>query len=130
VRWILAVLAMLPEVAAPDGDGQATAPIHLIFYNRFDQRVLLDGLARHAQAIMGATALYDFITQIAAFDSPLVTYLDEEIRELRNYPMLCQSLQAVAAYRKFDWNTPKEYRRIFRARMFDFWGKLDGAVSE
>src|SRR5207302_7981593 len=47
------------------------------------------------------------------------------IREHKNYPMLCQSLQAVAAYRRFDWNTPEPFRRIFRARMFDFWRKLD-----
>ncbi|MDB5058686.1 MAG: superfamily helicase, partial [Chloroflexi bacterium] len=59
------------------------------------------------------------------FDSPLVTFLDQEIRELKNYPMVCQSLQAVAASLKFDWNVPEPYRQLFRSRMFDFWGKLD-----
>ena len=33
-------------------------------------------------------ALYDFITQLAAFDSPIATFLDEEIRDLKNYPMV------------------------------------------
>ncbi|MDB5060111.1 MAG: superfamily helicase, partial [Chloroflexi bacterium] len=125
VAWIRDVLAALLAVAAPDPDGELTAPVHLIFFNRFDQQLVLDGLSRHAGTILGATPLYDFITQLAAFDSPLVTFLDQEIRELKNYPMVCQSLQAVAASLKFDWNMPEPYRQLFRSRMFDFWGKLD-----
>ena len=39
--------------------------------------------------------------------------------------MVCQSLQAVAAYLGFDWNAAEPYRELFRARLFDFWGKLD-----
>jgi hypothetical protein len=39
--------------------------------------------------------------------------------------MVCQSLQAVAAYLRFDWNAGQPYRQIFRTRLFDFWGKLD-----
>ena len=62
------------ELAAPDAEGQPRAPIHLIFYDSFAQRLLLDGLARHLGAIFGATPLYDFVTQLAAFDSPVVTY--------------------------------------------------------
>ncbi|PZS10902.1 MAG: DNA helicase, partial [Chloroflexi bacterium] len=100
-------------------------PIHLIFFNRFDQRLLLDALSRHFTTILEATPLYDFVTQLASFDSPIVTFLDEEIRELKNFPMVCQSLQAVAAFLGFDWNEGVKYREIFRARMFDFWRKLD-----
>lgn len=124
VQWITETLQAIVDLAAPDAEGKPRAPIHLVFFRRFEQKLLLDGLARHADAILGATALYDFLTQRAAFDSPVVTYLDEEIRELKNYPMVCQSLQAVAAYLKFDWNTPEPYREIFRVRLFDFWGKL------
>ncbi len=125
VDWIAATLRAIVEVAAPDANGLARAPIHLIFVNGFVRQLLLAGLARHATTILGATALYDFVTQLAAFDSPLATFLDQEIRDHKNYPMVCQSLQAVAAFLRFDWNADVPYREIFRARLFDFWGKFD-----
>jgi hypothetical protein len=125
IEWVRDTVAAVVELAAPDANGERKAPIHLIFYNSFDQKVLLDGLGRHLATVMGATPVYDFITQQAAFDSPLITYLDEEIRDLRNYPMLSQSLYSVAAYLKFDWNEPKPFRHLFRERLFDFWGKFD-----
>ncbi len=125
VRWIADTLRAIIELAAPDPDGQRKAPIHLIFYDHDSQRILLDGLGRHLADIFGATPLFDFLTQMAAYDSPIATFLEDEIRELKNYPMVCQSLQAVAAYLKFDWNRPLPFRDLFKARMFDFWGKLD-----
>ncbi|HEU0165642.1 MAG TPA: PD-(D/E)XK nuclease family protein, partial [Thermomicrobiales bacterium] len=125
VDWIANTLQAVVEVAAPDPEGNARAPIHLVFINDFAQQVLLAALGRHASTILGATALYDFVTQLAAFDSPLITFLDRQIREQKNYPMICQSLQAVAAFRHFDWNEGIPYRKLFRARMFDFWGRLD-----
>ena len=125
VRFAQEVVRAVVELGAPDAAGEARAPIHLIFFNRFEQRLLLDGLARHLTSILEATPLYDFVTQLAAFDSPVVTFLDQEIRELKNYPMVCQSLQAVASYLKFDWNEPAPYRDIFRTRMFDYWNKFD-----
>lgn len=125
LRWIRDTMRAIVEVAAPDENGEPRAPLHLIFFNRFEQQLLLDGLARHFTSILEATPLYDFVTQMAAFDSPIATFLDGEIRELKNYPMVCQSLQAVAAYLRFDWNAPAPYRQIFRTRMFDFWGRLD-----
>ncbi|HEX5503477.1 MAG TPA: AAA domain-containing protein [Thermomicrobiales bacterium] len=125
VDWIAATVRAIVAVAAPDERGEPNAPIHLIFYNAYEQRLLLDGLARHFATILGTTPLYDFLTQLAAYDSPIATFLDQEIRELKNYPLTCQSLQAVAAYRKFDWNAPAPYRDLFRARLFDFWGRLD-----
>ncbi len=132
VRWIQDTVAALVDAAAPDEAGEKRAPIHLIFYNRFAQRVLLDGLARHARQVFGATPLYDFVTQIAAFDSPIVSFLDEEIRERRNYPMVCQSLQSVAAHLGFPWNEPLPYRKLFNTRLFDSQGKIeldDGPVE-
>lgn len=125
VNWIADTVKAVVELAAPDSEGKKRAPIHLIFFNRYEQRILLDGLARNFSAVLGATPFYDFMTQLAAFDSPIATFLDEEIRELKNYPMVCQSLQSVAAYLKFDWNKGENYREIFKERMFDFWGKLD-----
>ncbi len=123
--WITETLRAIVEVAAPNADGEAKAPIHLTFVNGFAQRVLLDGLARHKDAILGATALYDFVTQLAAFDSSIASYLETEIGAHRNYPMVCQSLQSVAAFLKFDWSAPEPYRDIFRTRLFDFWGRFD-----
>src|SRR5579872_6963531 len=125
VRFVQELMRTIVEVAAPDEEGRPRAPIHLIFFNHFEQRLLLDALARHFTSILEATPLYDFVTQLAAFDSPIATFLDQEIRELKNYPMVCQSLQAVAAYLAFDWNQPEQYRELFRTRMFDFWGKFD-----
>lgn len=126
LRWIDETVRALVELGAPDKNGELNAPIHLIFFNRFDQRLFLDGLARHAARILGATPLYDFVTQLAAFDSPISTFLVDEIRELKNYPMVCQSLQAVARYLKFDWNQPEPFVDLFRARLFDHIGKFGG----
>jgi hypothetical protein len=130
VRWIDATIRAIADVAAPDDAGNATAPIHLIFYNSFEQKLLLQALSRHAREILAATPLYDFITQLAAFDSPVATFLDQEIRELKNYPMVCQSLQAVASTARpggawFDWNDGQPFREIFRERLFDALGKFE-----
>ncbi|MCA9878103.1 MAG: ATP-binding protein, partial [Thermomicrobiales bacterium] len=48
----------------------------------------------------------------------------------KNYPLVCQSLQALAgmAYpggARFDWNTPLPFREIFRERLFDALGRFD-----
>ncbi len=125
LRWIDATLRAVVAVAAPDAEGAARAPIHLIFFGDGERRALLDGLVRHLGAIFSAAPLFDFMTQIAAFDSPIATCLEGEIRERKNYPMLCQSLQSVAAITRFDWNTPRPYAEIFRERLFDGRGKLD-----
>jgi hypothetical protein len=125
IEWIGETLRAVVELAAPDENGNPTAPIHLVFVNRFAQKQLLNGLGRYLNEILCATSLYDFITQMAAFDSPIASFLDGEIREQKNYPMVCQSLQSVAAYLKFDWNQDVPYRDIFRARMFDFWRRFD-----
>lgn len=127
IDWIRDTLKAVVDLAAPDEDGKKRAPIHVIFFNKNEQRILLEGLARNFSTVLGTTPLYDFMTQIAAFDSPIATFLDQEIKELKNYPMVCQSLQAVAAYLKFDWNKGENYRELFKERMFDFWGKLDNS---
>lgn len=125
IHWIRDTLKAVVDLAALDEDGKKKAPIHIVFFNKNEQRILLEGLARNFSTVLGTTPLYDFMTQIAAFDSPIASFLDQEIKELKNYPMVCQSLQAVAAYLKFDWNKGENYREIFKERMFDFWGKFD-----
>ncbi|MBX0328599.1 ATP-binding protein [Oscillochloris sp. ZM17-4] len=122
VGWVAETVRAIVELAAPDAEGLRRAPIHLIFGDQLAQRALLDALSRHFGSVIGAAPLYDFITQIAGFDSPVVTLLDAERRELKNDPLVCPSLQALARHNGFDWG---EYRAIFRARMFDDVGKLD-----
>jgi hypothetical protein len=128
VAWTRELVKAVADLAAPGEkkDGKNTAPIHVVFYDRYEQRLLLEGLARNFPPILKATPpLYDFLTQFAGFDSPVASFLSEEIREFKNYPMTCQSLQSVATYLKFDWNTPLKFRDDFKARMFDYLGKLD-----
>ncbi len=126
VDWTRDLLRAVVDLAYPDAEGRSRAPVHLIFYNRFGFRILLDALGRNFQEILGETPpLYDFLTQLAGFDSPIVTFLEQEIQEFKNYPILCQSLQSVAVYLGFDWNQPQPFREIFRERLFDHVGKLD-----
>jgi hypothetical protein len=123
-EWVEATIQAVLDAAAPDTEGDRKAPIHLVFNDSFAQKALLDALARHTSSVLGTTALYDFVTQIAAFDSALVTFLDSQIREKKNYPMVCQSLQSVAAYLGFDWNAGRPYRRLFHEQHFDYAGWL------
>ncbi|HEU5424127.1 MAG TPA: DNA helicase, partial [Nitrolancea sp.] len=130
VAWVRDTLRAIVELAEPDAQGEPNAPVHLVLFNSFGRDLLLQGLARHFETVLGLTPLYDFMTQLAAFDSPVLTFLDQEIRELKNYPMVCQSLQSVATFLKFDWRTPRPFRRLFRERLFDYVGKLGGDDGE
>jgi hypothetical protein len=127
VDWTRELLQAVIELAVSDEPGEKkSAPIHVIFFNHYEQRLMLEGLARNFPTILTANPpLYDFLTQLAAYDSPIASYLDEEIRTFKNFPMTCQSLQAVATYLKFDWSSPHDFRELFKARMFDYIGKLD-----
>jgi hypothetical protein len=134
VDWTHDLVQAVVDLAVsgqPDGEAKS-APIHVIFFDRYEQRLLLEALGRNFPPILHATPpLYDFLTQLAAYDSPIASYLDEEIRTFKNFPMTCQSLQSVATYLKFDWNTPHKFRELFKARLFDYLAKLDqGDVSE
>ncbi len=122
--WVEQTIAAIAEVAAPDADGNQTAPIHLIFYDAYDQRVLLNALGRHLQTVLGATALYDFTTQLAAYTSPVLTVLADEIRAQRNYPLLCQPLQSLARFLKFRWDDERPLTQLFRERYFDAAGRF------
>lgn len=134
VDWTRELVKAVVDLAvsdAPKGE-KKLAPIHVIFFNQYEQRLLLDALARNFPPILQATPpLYDFLTQIAAYDSPIASFLAEELRTFKNFPMTCQSLQSVAAYLKFDWTTPHNFRELFKARVFDYIGKLEiDGVSE
>jgi hypothetical protein len=125
-RWAKRLLEAVVTTAAPDPEtGTRRAPIHLVFHSGADVSALLDGFGRHLEGVFGTTALYDFVTQPAAYDSPLVTELDEEIRTRQNLPLIAQSLIRTAQYYGFDWDDPRPFRELFRERMFDFTGRLD-----
>ena len=125
-RWIAGLLEAVASCAYPDVEGRNRAPIHLIFWNDAGRKTLLDALGRNVTSMVrAAPAVYDFVTQIAAFDSPIATFLDAEIREHRNYPMLCQSLQSVSSFLGFDWAHGRDYRSLFRERLFDGVVKRD-----
>jgi AAA domain/PD-(D/E)XK nuclease superfamily len=128
VEWTRELLEAVVELAIPGAgdEGRKSAPIHLIFFNRYEQRTLLEALARNFPPLMEASPpLYDFLTQLAAFDSPIATFLDEEVRAFKNFPMTCQSLQSLAAYLKFDWNRPERFRELFKSRLFDYLGRME-----
>jgi hypothetical protein len=121
------VRAVVDLTVSPTPPGEKkSAPVHVVFFDGHEQRLVLEALARNFPPILQATPpLYDFLTQVAAFDSPVASYLDEEVRTSKNFPMTCQSLQSVAAFLKFDWNQPYPFRKFFHSRMFDYLGKLD-----
>lgn len=123
--WAQATLAAVAQLAAPDDAGERKAPLHLVFWNDYGETALLDALARNLGAMTGAVpALYDLMTQTAAYDSPLATFLADELKERKNYPVLCASLHNVATYLKFDWG---EFRRRFYEGVFDTGGQDEEA---
>ena len=128
VAWTRDLLKAVVDVAAPSKE----APVHFIFFDRHEQRLMLEALARNFPPILRSSPpLYDLLTQLAGFESPIATFLSEEVREFKNFPMVCQSLQSLATYLKFDWQQPQLFRDLFKARVFDYVGKLDvGGTSE
>lgn len=117
IRWTVRTLEAVARLAAPDVEGNLKVPLHLVFFDPAGESVLLDTLARHLEALTEATpALYDLLTQPAAYDSPSISFLTDEIRERRNWPLLCPSLHNVASYLKFDWG---EFKERFHRGVFD-----------
>jgi hypothetical protein len=124
--WVDALLRAIVAVAAPDEQGELNAPLHLIFYDRQEQRVVLDGLSRHLHAVMGATSLFDFVTQLPAFDSPIASFLSDELRDQKLLSVVCPSRYEVAQVMKFDWSAGTlPFNQRFHHRIFDTRGRLD-----
>src|SRR6516165_3216881 len=65
VDWTRELVQTVVDLAvsdAPAGE-KKSAPIHVIFFNRYEQRLLLEALARNFPPIIHATPpLYDFLT--------------------------------------------------------------------
>jgi hypothetical protein len=125
VRWSQELLYCVVQLAAPQ-NGNRRAPIHFVFFDRQEQELLLSALARNLPYLLnGIPALYDLLTQRAACDAPIATFLDEEIRTFKNFPLTCQSLQSLATYLKFNWDQPQPFRQLFHDRLFDYAGQLE-----
>jgi hypothetical protein len=124
VEFLSELLTWVIELAAPGDDG-ISAPLHVILYDGSQLRSLLQALGRHADTVLGSTALFDFMTQLPAFDSPLVSLLSDDIRNLKNYPVLAPSLYAVARFLGFDWDGEQQLTETFRAGIFDDQRPMD-----
>lgn len=126
-QWTGELLDTIVEIAEPTLDGWKKAPIHMVFFDRLTWQHLLDGMSRHLSDVFGTTSLYDFITQVAAYDSPVITFLTEEIRSFSAYPLVSHSLQQLACYLGYSWRDEKrDYKKLFHERLFDWAGVLDG----
>lgn len=119
------IVAALPEVAA---DPQRF-PFHLYLFDPFDQRIWLDVLHRHLDALCAIPAFYDLLTSQSGVDEVMFAFLASEIRERRNLGMTCQNLYSVARYKGFKWeDTTHAFELIFRDRVFDNAVKGPGDV--
>lgn len=121
--WLKEVLEAIRIVARPEEkDSGKLAPIHLYVFEQSTQQRLLAVVQRHADAVFGVESLFRLLMQRAAFDTGNVSVVATEVERQWNLPMLCQSLQAVASFRGFDWNAERPLRSMFRHRLFDQLG--------
>ncbi len=112
-----------------DEDGVLTfeAPIHVTFFDRATQRIWLDALGRHFVTLIACAPVFDFLKQLPSGDSFVVSTLDSEARQLKNFPLLSPSLQILARYLRFDWGA--ETMKRFRRGLFDDGSTLDDETT-
>ena len=113
---IAAQMANDAEYIDEDGVIEFAAPVHVTFFDRTTQRFWLDALGRHFETLIACAPVFDFLKQLPSGDSFVVSTLDSEARQLKNYPLLSPSLQILARYLKFDWG---ENMAKFRRGLFD-----------
>jgi hypothetical protein len=122
-EWLKEVLDAIRIVARPEEkEWGSLAPIHLYVFEQATQQKLLAAVQRHADAVFGVESLFRLLMQRAAFDTGNISVVATEVERQWNLPMLCQSLQAVASFRGFDWNAERPLRTTFRHRFFDQLG--------
>ena len=123
---IAAEMANDAEYIDENGEVQFEAPIHVTFFDRTTQRFWLDALGRHFETLIACAPVFDFLKQLPSGDSFVVSTLDAEARQLKNYPLLAPSLQILARYLKFDWG---DDMAKFRRGLFDDGGTLDDETT-
>ncbi len=118
LEWVGALLVAVAEVA---GEVEA-APLHLYFYNRRDQKVLLDALRRHLDGLVALPALYQLLTDTPALTQPALAFLYDEVNERLNLVGPLASLQVVSRQLGFNWTDSNghNFARLFRAGLFDY----------
>jgi CRISPR/Cas system-associated exonuclease Cas4 (RecB family) len=109
VRWLTRLLPAIVDAAGAD-----YASLHVYLYDRRDQRVLLDALTRHFDALCAIPAFYDLLTSSPALTQGMISFLIDEVRERRNLSPICQNLYRVASAMNFDW----------RENELDFWKRF------
>jgi len=113
--WVQRVLSAVAKVT-----DQPAAPIHFYCYNSYDQRMLLEALKRHLDAVSLLPGFFDLMTQNPAVNQPIISFLAKEVEERHNLGTVCAPLHDVARMLGFDWNQDGvPYYRHFRARLFD-----------
>ncbi len=123
---IAAEMANAAEYIDEDGVIEFAAPIHVTFFDRMTQQIWLDALGRHFETLIACAPVFDFLKQLPSGDSFVVSTLDSEARQLKNYPLLSPSLQILARYLKFSWG---EAMAKFRRGLFDDGSTLDDETT-
>ncbi|MDI6872061.1 MAG: DEAD/DEAH box helicase [Bacillota bacterium] len=125
VRWTTDLTQAIRQCAGDD-----LAKVHFYVFDRYDQRVVLEGLKRHLGVIASIPAFYDLLTQTPALTQATVSFLADEVRERRALPWLNQSLVRVANALRFDWTDGElEFFRLFQARVFDDRRRIDAGPT-
>ena len=101
--------------------------IHVVFFDRHEQRLMLEALARNFPPILethpAALRLPHADRRLRLAHRQLPRRGDADVQELPDDVPVAPV--AWRTYLKFDWNTPHQFRELFKARLFDYLGKLD-----
>lgn len=126
VAWVRDVSEAIRECAGDDW-----RKVHFYVFDRYDQKVLLEALRRHLDALAALPAFYDLLTQTPALTQAMVSFLADEIRQRRSSGWLNQSLVRAASSLGFDWkHEGLEFFQLFRARVFDDRRRSDAGTRE
>ncbi len=110
------ILAAIPR-AAQDSERM---PLHLYVFDGYEQKVWLDALERHRDALWTVPAFFELLTASSAFEEGMFAVLATEVRDRRNLGITCPNLYNVAARLGFRWRTDRDnFRAVFRLRVFD-----------
>ena len=126
-QGIAAQMAFETKYIDEKGELQFAAPIHITFFDRATQNIWIKALGRHYDTLFACAPVSEFLQQMPSGDSFVVSTLDSEAKQLKNYPLLSPSLQILARYLKFDWGADAQR---FRRGLFDDGGTLDDGSGD
>ncbi|MDQ2683844.1 MAG: ATP-binding protein, partial [Chloroflexota bacterium] len=116
-NWMSELLLAIRDTVSPGGESGNEAPIHLYVWDSSSRALLADLVNRQHRSVLGIEAILELMTQRASFDGSNLSIVRDEIERQRALPILCQSLQSVAAWLGFRW--PQDVVATFRTRQFD-----------